>query len=214
MKCPKCSLVTFDHLSKCPKCGQTFRLQRRLTRVGPDPDRRIVLPGNASAEPAAAPRPAPAPVARDADRAPASEPESAHPAPVPSITASDLAEPAPDEPQHAAASTEPAPPAEPEAPRRSIFAADLAPAEPARIEETAELTAAEAEPPDHPAHVNPHAADAGRLKRRMIANSQQRRKQGHDLVSETVDPILPDWYAPSSLEEEDEAAVSAPPVKR
>lgn len=43
MKCPDCGLVTFDHLSRCPKCQASFRLARRLTRR-PDPSRRIVLP--------------------------------------------------------------------------------------------------------------------------------------------------------------------------
>lgn len=31
VKCPKCSLVTFDHLSKCPRCRTSFELTRRLT---------------------------------------------------------------------------------------------------------------------------------------------------------------------------------------
>ena len=32
MRCPKCAFVTFDHLPKCPKCGVSFHLARRLTR--------------------------------------------------------------------------------------------------------------------------------------------------------------------------------------
>ena len=34
MKCPQCGLVTFDHLSKCPRCKQSFTLVRPLTRLG------------------------------------------------------------------------------------------------------------------------------------------------------------------------------------
>jgi len=49
----------------------------------------------------------------------------------------------------------------------------------------------------------------------MIHASQARRKAGPDLVSETIDPVLPDWYDPSSVEEEsDEATVTASPGKR
>ena len=44
MKCPKCDLVTFDHLPRCPSCSASFRLNRALTRRRRDPSRPIYLP--------------------------------------------------------------------------------------------------------------------------------------------------------------------------
>jgi hypothetical protein len=165
VKCPKCSLVTFDNLPKCTRCGQSFHLQRRLTRARTDPTRKIVLPGSERPAPASADRPAP----RTSRTAP-----------------------------------------ETETARRSIFAADLAPA--AELEEP-ETVEPEVESGSELDPVDPHAADAARLRTQMIAASQQRRREGPDLVSEAVDPALPDWYDLTSLEDEEEPA-KAPPTKR
>lgn len=71
MKCPKCKLVTFDHLQQCPRCETSFARSRRLTRSRPR-DRRILIarPGADPSEPeetrASVPEPAtetPAPTA-------------------------------------------------------------------------------------------------------------------------------------------------------
>jgi hypothetical protein len=125
---------------------------------------------------------------------------------IPAITAGQVA------PRATAAEPESAPASEADKPRRSIFAADLAPADEDDDPQVRhEAPVEDIEPPE----ADPQAADAARLKKRMVVASQARRREGPDLVSETVDPILPDWYDPSTLEETtDEPAVTGHPVKR
>lgn len=106
VKCPKCSLVTFDHLSKCPRCRTSFELTRRLThrarertiRLAPDPTAQPASRTTRRSRPIAPPENAPPelPVAQvtsqhvhDSKRpAPTFEPDSAAPAsdPVPELT--------------------------------------------------------------------------------------------------------------------------------
>ena len=110
-----------------------------------------------------------------------------------------------------ATARQPQPESKSQQPRRSIFAADLAPEPDEEPEPLAEIV----QQPPEPEAIDPQAADSARLKQRMIHASQARRKEGPDLVSETIDPVLPDWYDPSSVEEEsDEATVTASPGKR
>lgn len=87
MKCPKCSLVTFDHLPKCPRCRTSFELKRRLTRPRRDPSRAILIPAD--------PNERPEPNAKDAARrarpiappAPLPEQRPAAPSPAPRLIA-------------------------------------------------------------------------------------------------------------------------------
>ena len=50
LKCPKCDLVTFDHLSQCPSCSASFRLNHVLTRRRRDLSRPIYLPATSPPE--------------------------------------------------------------------------------------------------------------------------------------------------------------------
>ncbi len=51
LKCPKCDLVTFDHLPQCPSCNASFRLNRALTRRRRDSNRPIYIPAARPPEP-------------------------------------------------------------------------------------------------------------------------------------------------------------------
>lgn len=43
MKCPRCGLVTFDHLPECPRCQQSFSLVRPLTHQGLGKSRHLLV---------------------------------------------------------------------------------------------------------------------------------------------------------------------------
>jgi hypothetical protein len=49
--------------------------------------------------------------------------------------------------------------------------------------------------------------DSRTIKERMVRASRARRKQRPDLVTEAIDPVLPDWYEPD-LDESDGASGS------
>ncbi len=56
---------------------------------------------------------------------------------------------------------------------------------------------------DRPPTAEHHAADAAKIKERMIRASQVRRQRDQVLAAE-VDPVLPDWYEPERDDEVDE----------
>jgi len=53
----------------------------------------------------------------------------------------------------------------------------------------------------------PEPSESRRIKERMMRASRARRKERPDLVTESTDPVLPDWYEPD-LEEPDGAPSS------
>jgi hypothetical protein len=277
-------LVTFDHLSKCPRCENSFDLSRRLTRRRSNPNRRIVLPAagseqarrsaasdaasptpetvtEATASPASAlpeaeasappvtadpdldlAPPAAAPPAFEADAAEPPEPEptpETEPAPdpavvptlklasiVPTVRDEAPATPDPASAPPAAAALDPAPAPEPtpapvpeaiapvsgtaptltdlaESEQRGDLAVNVAAAvtavrdavrTPAAGAEDA--TAAEPDPRESAAPGSGGKTDSQTIKERMMRASRARRKERPDLVTESIDPALPDWYEP------------------
>ena len=188
MKCPKCSLVTFDHLTRCPRCKGSFAHARRLTRKR-DPNRRIVLAGvppsprAATTEPAdgvrgtteieapAAPRPEPT-LAREAGadtRELVPERTTQKESRLPVGTAVDRSRTA--------------------APEDRVAREPVAPAP----------SAARCDPAPVPGFATPeqHEADATHLKERMMLASRARRRRDAEMSTEPVDPVLPDWYEPT-----------------
>lgn len=189
MKCPKCELVTFDHLAQCPRCQASFARQRRLTRRRRQPDRTIVIPrpaaeGRETAEPELRPR---RPIAPPEPERPASEPgrEVAGETLRATQEATELPEPTRNAPLSA----------ETPHPHRQP-----------RAETTREGNPTPAAP--RPPTADQHAADAAGLKEKMIRAGQIRRAREQDLTGE-IDPILPDWYEPSLDEEEETDAAVA-----
>ena len=265
MKCPKCKLVTFDHLSKCPRCRASFDLSRRLTRRRNNPARKILIaaapedidaaraarrPRPRTIAPATEPVPeAPAPTApmnpavlaaAMPSREPQPEPEKLTP-PVPTNPAvlgaampgrsPEPQESTPPVPVNPAAldatmpgrelepqeSTPPVPvnPAVltatmPAGKAEPVAVAALSSTEAAAVEVA---TASEAEvvtaPLRHQDIEELQAADARRLKDRMVLASQARRRQRVNIENECVDPALPDWYEPTPEEGADAAPVLA-----
>lgn len=55
---------------------------------------------------------------------------------------------------------------------------------------------------------DPHRRDAQGLKTKMIRASRARRRQRRDSAGKTVDPILPDWYEPSTETPVEEPALA------
>jgi len=175
LKCPKCHLVTFDHLSKCPRCHASFALARRLTRQQLDPRRPILLPRDKEGPPSLARIEA---RDREQQRRQPIAPPVARPAVAPQAT------------RHA---PDPVRISAPGAANVPVVAASPPPdSQPAPARTT---SVAAAEGPDTPTH-DAQRADAALLKRRMVRASQARRQRRTDLATAQVDPILPDWYEP------------------
>ncbi len=53
----------------------------------------------------------------------------------------------------------------------------------------------------------PQVSESDTIKEKMVRASRARRKQRPDLVTEAIDPVLPDWYEPD-LDETDGATRS------
>lgn len=216
MKCPKCDLVTFDHLPQCPACNASFRLNRVLTRRRRDPSRPIYLP-SASPRETSATIERPEPRTDEGTRVPvvpllptgsvAASVVGATTPVVPSTTDSSAA---PVEPEIKAA-PEPQPVEMPAA-AVAITVADAdvndrpSLGELAAVERRRALAASSNRQPAASTLVQPaptdaaatdsHSRDAHALKERMMRASRARRKRRPDLISETVDPALPGWYEP------------------
>jgi len=178
MKCPKCSLVTFDHLSKCPRCDASFELSRRLTRRRGDSKRRILISGASS----------PAGSAVAAAKVEASTPETPPAAVEGTLSLREMAETEQreDVEVHVADAV------------TAARAATQAPEE----QPVAPVTPFAPEPPSEP--TDAAASDSLSLKERMMRASRARRKERPDLVTESADPMLPDWFEPD-LDEPDGA---------
>ena len=58
-----------------------------------------------------------------------------------------------------------------------------------------------------PAPVQSASSESRRIKERMMRASRARRKERPDLVTESTDPALPDWYEPD-VDEADGATSS------
>jgi len=238
MKCPKCSLVTFDYLSKCPRCDASFELSRRLTRRRADPKRRILI-----ASPSSTVGPAAAVSAVEASAslpplAAVPEPDSAQPPEIAPITAPSE-EPMAEPQEVPAATPERVPPVGVERPERApgqspegapslremaeteqredvtvnVAAAVAAAREAVRAPEdrpaaavaAPDLLAASAAPDPAPPAADTAESESRRIKERMMRASRARRKERPDRVTESTDPVLPDWYEPD-LDESDGAA--------
>lgn len=201
MKCPKCNLVTFDHLAQCPRCKASFARQRRLTRIRQRPDRPVVVPRPAAeSRPAEAPEVAapPRPIAPPAPTPPEpTPPEPAARAPEPPrVVATPEPEPRDTLPPPTTSDSRQNARAEPEPALRS-FARPATDAVPERED------APDPEPTvSRPPTADQHAADAQGLKERMVRAGQARRAREQIRTAE-IDPILPDWYEPT-LNDDDE----------
>ena len=218
LKCPKCSLVTFDHLPQCPSCSASFRLNRVLTRRRRDPSRPIYLPAASPPETDGVVDSAELPV-ETRQRGPTEPRPPAACTPPPVVEPATVAEPSPLDAQVAPLEPAPAAPATlPEVPAPVIAATmanndangeghlslgQLAAAERRRaLAASANRRAIASSPaPSSPpeAAENPedaHRRDAQALKERMMRASRARRKRRPDLVAETIDPVLPGWYEP------------------
>lgn len=202
MKCPKCGVVTFDHLAQCPRCKSSFALQRRLTRVRRGPERPILVPRPRAAgapakvdpRPAEAPAPAAASPADTSLRAPIPDPI---PEPAPAAVI-------PGPPQ--AVTAPPPEPTIPVAPETAISSPGATPGDSPDI--PGPPASSPLARPTRPPAREEHAADARRMKERMARAGQVRRQREVDMVAE-VDPVLPDWYEPLDGEEDVEKPVRA-----
>jgi len=171
MKCPKCSLVTFDYLSKCPRCDTSFKLSRRLTGRRANPERRILIAGESS----------PADPADAATETSARQPQTP-PQDTPSLREMAETEQREDLAVNVAAAVAAA--------RAGSRAPETQPAPPG--------TPPGPEPPLAPAGAAP--SESRSIKERMMRASRARRKERPDLVTESTDPVLPDWYEPDADE--------------
>jgi hypothetical protein len=194
-------LVTFDHLSKCPRCETSFDLSRRLTRRRSNPNRRIKLPaaGSEQTRGVAAPgavAPAPKPVA--ATVAAAAAPAEPATTPAPPVSADHDTEIAP------ASGNTPTLKDLAESEQRDDVAVNVAAAVTAVRDAVQVLPPvppadpiADAPGPPEPAKPSGSAmTDSQTIKERMMRASRARRKERPDLVTESIDPALPDWYEP------------------
>jgi hypothetical protein len=66
---------------------------------------------------------------------------------------------------------------------------------------------APASPAPEPAADGAEPGESGKIKERMMQASRARRKERPDLVTESTEPVLPDWYEPD-LDEPDGATRS------
>lgn len=202
MKCPKCSLVTFDYLSKCPACDTSFELSRRLTRRRTDPKRPILIASASSlGGPDVAVPEASAHLTTLTERDPGSADLPA--VPTAALPATQTAKPPPripDSVQPAEANPSLREMAETE--RREDLTVNVADAVAAA---RTLVRTPEAQParPVVPAAREPRLALADAalseprvIKERMMRASRARRKKRADLVTESTDPVLPDWYEP------------------
>ncbi len=214
MKCPKCSLVTFDYLSKCPRCDTSFELSRRLTRRRTDPKRRILIASTASGDSSVADAPvASLAMAPEVDHAHVRDLPPDGPRTVADVTTTPPAEVPPvDLPSlgeapslHEMAATE----------QREDLAVNVAAAVAAARaaiqgpeESTAPPAAATATAVPATTHGEGPQDESTAIKERMMRASRARRKERPDRVTESTDPVLPDWYEPD-VDEPNGAARSA-----
>ena len=209
MKCPKCNLVTFDYLSKCPRCDTSFELSRRLTRRRADPKRRILIASTsaAGAGEVVTPLETGAPPVVATLHTPASAHSSE--APMDAAPETQLAAPEEAKPEGPTVAAEP-PQKTPslremaETERREDLSVNVAAAVAAaravvRIPEeqpAPPAAPATAEPQPSPASAPTEAApsESRTIKERMMRASRARRKERSSLVTESTNPVLPDWY--------------------